>query len=182
MNGNRCYFRGKQLRKEWTWDCKFCDSDMSLIVINFGLIYISYYVNFRFNNGPDMSPITAYFLSQFGYYTQLEFFCGCLFSDLYGRLEENFTEIEGLKTVINVLCNVSYKRYASQFWQLVCKCISIRIIQLNILLKREVHRRNLCITNKIIDSRIIRVRYFFFSLRKSITGCCFWTETQYSWL
>ena len=61
--------RSMQLLKEWLWLRKFCKSSI-LATLSFSSVsHIPYYVNFRFNNGPNMSSVLACFLRQFGRYT-----------------------------------------------------------------------------------------------------------------
>ena len=51
-------------------------------------------------------------------------------------MQKIFTE-KKIQTVLTFLYSVSYKIHASQFWQLVCKSISIGSILCNVLTKEE---------------------------------------------
>ena len=58
---NSSNFKSMQLLKEWPWHCKF---GKSLILGWMSLILVSnilYYVNTRFKNGSNMSPVLALF-------------------------------------------------------------------------------------------------------------------------
>ena len=59
---NSSDFRSIQLLKEWPWHRK----TLILALLTFNSVsYIPYYINFRFNNRPNMSSILACFLCQF---------------------------------------------------------------------------------------------------------------------
>ena len=62
---NSSNFRSIQLLKEWPLHRKFGYS-LILALLSFSSVsHIRYYINFRFNNGPNMSSILACFLCQF---------------------------------------------------------------------------------------------------------------------
>ena len=66
---NIIYFRSMQLLKEWPWHRQFGKSWM-LALLSYSLVsHIPYYINFRFNNGPNMSSVLSCILRQFGRYT-----------------------------------------------------------------------------------------------------------------
>ena len=90
-----------------------------------------------------MSSVLAYFLAEFGCYTK-QIFLQSILCYACRRCVEDFTEIKTLITVFNFSYSVSYKIYASRFWQLVCMSISIRLILFN---ERKDNRQNEC--NKI---------------------------------
>ena len=62
---NSSNFISIQLLKEWHWHRNFGKS-LILAFLSFSSVsHIPYYINFRFNNGPNMSSILACFLCQF---------------------------------------------------------------------------------------------------------------------
>ena len=63
MNGSN--FRSMQLLKEWPWHRKFVKSLIVALLSFSSVSQIPYYVNFRFNNWPNMSSVRACFLRQF---------------------------------------------------------------------------------------------------------------------
>ena len=74
---NSSNFRNMQLLKEWTWHRKFGKS-LILALLSFSSVsHIPYYINFRFNIGPNMSSILACFLCKFVLYEA----CSCLKND-----------------------------------------------------------------------------------------------------
>ena len=85
--------------------------------------YIPYYVNFRFNSGPDCM-LLGVILKQLGFFFAEVFFV----MHAGGCVNDFFTEIKKMKTVFNFLYSVSYKSYASQFWHLVCKQARIQVL------------------------------------------------------
>ena len=61
---NSSNFRCMQLLKVWPWHRKF-NKSLILALLSFTPVsHIPYYVNFRFNNGPNMSSVPACFLHQ----------------------------------------------------------------------------------------------------------------------
>ena len=75
MNSSK--FRSTQLLKEWPWHRKFGKS-LILALLSFNSVsHTPYYINFRFNNGPNMSSILACFICRF---VILEA-CSCLKND-----------------------------------------------------------------------------------------------------
>ena len=74
---NSSNFRSIQLLKEWPWHRKFGKSLILALLSLSSVSHIPYYINFRFNNGPNMSSILACFFCQF---VILEA-CSCLKND-----------------------------------------------------------------------------------------------------
>ena len=62
---NNSYFRSIQLLKEWPWHRKFGKSLIIALLPFSSVRHIPYYINFRFNNRPNMSSILACFLCKF---------------------------------------------------------------------------------------------------------------------
>ena len=54
--------------------------------------YIPYYVNFRYDNGPDMSSVLECFLGQYGCYTEQFLFCRSILCYVSGRRVKDFYE------------------------------------------------------------------------------------------
>ena len=133
----KCPFRSMQLLKEWPWHRKFGKSLISAWSSFSSVSHISNYVNFRFNNGLNMSSILAGILRQFGRNSYKVFSRNCL-CYVSERCVKDFNGRKKLKTVFNVFIFCVLKKGCIQALTISLQVnYFFRLISFNVFMKME---------------------------------------------